>query len=103
MVGWRRGGSPPIKTGSLCLESIIGYSCLRLTLSACGCECVYAHKRCLLRDEEILDGWKESESKREHKREKRCMCMISKADIRTPIRVQCALLLLVERAGVRKR
>ena len=59
--------------------------------------------RCLLRKGEILDRWKEGESKRESTREeKRCMCMISKADIRTPIRGQCASLLLVERAGVRK-
>lgn len=34
------------------------------------CVCVYVQKRCLLTVEEILDGWKESESEREHKREK---------------------------------
>lgn len=64
---------------------------------------VYMHKRCLLREEEILDGWKESESKKRAQEGKRCMCMISKADIRTPIRGQRASLLLVERVGVRKQ
>ena len=34
----------------------------------CVCLCVYMHKWCLLREEEILDGWKESKSKRKHER-----------------------------------
>ena len=59
----------------------------------CVCVWVCMHNWCLLREEEeILDGWKESESKRAQER-KRCMYMISKADIRTPIRGQFALLL----------
>lgn len=41
-------------------------------------------------------GWKERDTEIEREAKKRRMCIISKADIRTPIRGQCALLLLVE-------
>lgn len=67
---------------------------LRLTLNAY----VYVRVQAAFaqaKGDVLMDGRK-SESKREHKREERCMCVISKADIRTPIRGQCALLRVLE-------
>lgn len=105
MVGekgeWRVGGGVDLHQLRLVLPPIHNWmhDCSRLRHRVC--VCTWTSGVCSGKKRFLIDGRRVRVKERAQER-KRCMCMISKADIRTPIRGQCALLLLVERAGVRK-